>query len=119
MARVKRGNVSRKRHKKILKITKGFRGAASRLFKVANQAAMHALQHAYEDRRKRRRNLRRLWTIRINAAARMQGISYSQLINGLNKAKIEINRKFLADLAVTAPEAFADIAGKAKQALAA
>ncbi|MEB3205817.1 MAG: 50S ribosomal protein L20 [Vampirovibrionales bacterium] len=119
MARVKRGNVSRKRHKKILKITKGFRGAASRLFKVANQAAMHALMHAYVDRRKRRRTMRRLWTVRINAAARINGLSYSQLINGLNKANVEINRKFLADLAVREPQAFADVVSKAKQALAA
>jgi large subunit ribosomal protein L20 len=117
--RVKRGTVSRRRHKKILKLAKGFRGARSRIFKVANEAVMHALHDAYRDRRLRRREMRKLWITRINAAARISGLSYSVFMNGLLKADIQLNRKFLADLAVRQPEAFADLVGKAKVAIAA
>ena len=106
MARVKRGNVARKRRKKILKLAKGFRGSHSKLFRTANQQVMKALRNAYRDRRKKKRDFRRLWITRINAAARMQGISYSQLINKLNKANINLNRKVLAQLAIQDAEAF-------------
>ena len=109
MPRVKRGNVARKRRKKILKLAKGFRGAQSRLFKVANQRVMQALRNAYRDRRKRKRDFRRLWITRINAAARQQGMTYSQLICNMKRANIAINRKMLAQLAVLNPEAFAKV----------
>src|SRR5436190_1615460 len=100
MSRVKRGNVLRKRHKKILKLAKGFRGQRSKLFTVANQAVMKALKYAYRDRRNRRRTLRRLWITRINAAARLHGLSYSRFTFGLKRANIQVNRKMLADIAV-------------------
>lgn len=116
--RVKRGNVSRQRHKKILKLAKGFRGSRSKLFKVANQAVMKSLKYAYRDRRNKKRDLRRLWIARINAAARQHGLSYSRFINGVQKAGINLNRKFLADLAAREPQAFEQLAGKAKAALA-
>jgi large subunit ribosomal protein L20 len=109
MARVKRGNVARKRRKKILKLAKGFRGSHSRLFRMANQQVMKALRNAYRDRRRRKRDFRRLWIVRINAAARQHGVSYSQLINQLKTANIEINRKMLAQLAVVDPDAFAKV----------
>ena len=104
--RVKRGNVLRKRHKKILKLAKGFIGARSRIFKVANQAVMKALKYAYRDRRVVKRNMRALWIVRINAAVREYGISYSRFMNLLKKADIQVNRKMLAELAVNEPEAF-------------
>ena len=104
--RVKRGNVLRKRHKKILKLAKGFIGARSRIFKVANQAVMKALKYAYRDRRVVKRNMRSLWIVRINAAVREYGISYSKFMNLLKKADIQVNRKMLAELAVNEPEAF-------------
>ncbi len=116
MARVKRGNVARKRRKKILKLAKGFRGSHSKLFRTANQQVMKALRNAYRDRRKRKRDFRRLWIARINAASRQQGMSYSQLIGNLKKADIQINRKMLAQMAVLDPASFAKIveaAGKA------
>ncbi|MGG6267635.1 50S ribosomal protein L20 [Leptolyngbya sp. AN03gr2] len=116
MARVKRGNVARKRRKKILKLAKGFRGSHSRLFRTANQQVMKALRNAYRDRRKKKRDFRRLWITRINAAARQQGISYSQLIGKLKKADIVINRKMLAQLAVLDPAGFAKVVEKAVQA---
>ena len=116
MARVKRGNVARKRRKKILKLAKGFRGSHSRLFRTANQQVMKALRNAYRDRRKKKRDFRRLWITRINAAARQQGISYSQLIGKLKKADILINRKMLAQLAILDPAGFAKIVEKAVQA---
>jgi large subunit ribosomal protein L20 len=106
MARVKRGNVARKRRKKILKLAKGFRGSHSRLFRTANQQVMKALRNAYRDRRKRKRDFRRLWITRINAAARQHGISYSQLMGGLKKANIQINRKMLSQMAVLDPAGF-------------
>jgi large subunit ribosomal protein L20 len=116
--RVKRGNVSRNRHKKVLKLAKGFRGSRSKLFKVANQAVMKAMRHSYRDRRNKKRDIRRLWIVRINAAARLQGLSYSRFINGLAKSGINVNRKFLADIAVNSPETFVKIADQVKLALA-
>ncbi len=117
MARVKRGNVLRKRHKKILKLAKSFKGARSRLFVVANQAVMKALKYAYRDRRNKKRNFRALWITRINAAARLNDMSYSRLTNALKKANISVNRKMLADLAVKDPDAFAQIVKTAKAAV--
>ena len=114
MARVKRGNVARKRRNKILKLAKGFRGSHSRLFRVANQQVMKALRNAYRDRRNKKRDFRRLWIARINAAARMHGISYSQLIGKLKKADVQINRKMLAQLAVLDPAGFTKIVDMAK-----
>ncbi len=104
--RVKRGNVLRKRHKKILKLAKGFLGARSRIFKVANIAVMKKLKYQYRDRRNLKRNMRSLWIIRINAAVRELGLSYSRFMNMLKKADIQVNRKMLAELAVNEPEAF-------------
>lgn len=115
MTRVKRGNVARKRRKKILKLAKGFRGSHSRLFRIANQQVMKALRNAYRDRRKRKRDFRRLWITRINAAARQQGFSYSQLMNYLNKADIQLNRKMLAQLAAIDPESFSKVVERATQ----
>lgn len=109
MARVKRGNVLRKRHKKILKLAKSFKGARSRIFVVANQAVMKALKYQYRDRRNIKRNMRALWITRINAAARLNGMSYSRLTNVLKKASIIVNRKMLADIAVRDPLAFTKI----------
>ena len=109
MTRVKRGNVARKRRKKVLKLAKGFRGSHSRLFRVANQQVMKALRNAYRDRRKRKRDFRRLWIVRINAAVRQEGISYSQLTGNLKKANIQINRKMLAQMAVLDPEGFSKV----------
>ncbi|NEO72306.1 50S ribosomal protein L20 [Moorena sp. SIO3H5] len=117
MTRVKRGNVARKRRKKILKLAKGFRGSHSKLFRIANQQVMKALRNAYRDRRKRKRDFRRLWITRINAAARQNGISYSQLMGQMKKANIQINRKMLAQLAVLDPDSFnkvVELAGKAE-----
>lgn len=115
--RVKRGNVSRKRHKKILKLAKGFIGARSRIFKVANCAVMKALKYQYRDRRVLKRNMRRLWIVRINAAVRAQGMSYSRFVNACKKADIIVNRKMLADLAVNDKEAFNVILETAKTAV--
>ena len=109
MARVKRGNVARKRRKKILKLAKGFRGSHSKLFRTANQQVMKALRYAYRDRRNRKRDFRRLWITRINAAARMHGLSYSKLIGQLKKSDIELNRKMLAQMAVLDPDAFSKV----------
>ncbi|OKH19928.1 50S ribosomal protein L20 [[Limnothrix rosea] IAM M-220] len=116
MPRVKRGNVARKRRKKILKLAKGFRGSHSKLFRTANQQVMKALRNAYRDRRKKKRDFRRLWIVRVNAAARMNGISYSQLTHKLKQSNIEINRKMLAELAVVDPAAFTKIVEVAKSA---
>ena len=104
--RVKRGNVLRKRHKKILKLAKGFIGARSRIFKVANIAVMKKLKYQYRDRRVLKRNMRSLWIVRINAAVRELGLSYSKFMNMLKKANIQVNRKMLAELAANEPEAF-------------
>jgi large subunit ribosomal protein L20 len=114
--RVKRGNVLQKRHKKIIKYAKGFRGSKSRLFVAANQAIMQAWKNAYRDRRKRKRDFRSLWITRINAACRLNGISYSAFINLLNKSGIDLNRKVLAELAVHDKEAFAKLVETAKKA---
>lgn len=119
MARVKRGVMVRKRHKKVMEQAKGYRGSRSRHFKVAHEAVMHALADAYRDRRLRKRDFRRLWIVRINAAARQHGMTYSTLMNGLKRANITINRKQLADLAVRDAAAFASLAEQARQALAA
>ncbi len=109
MTRVKRGNVARKRRKKILKLAKGFRGSHSKLFRTANQQVMKALRYAYRDRRKRKRDFRRLWITRINAAARQHGMSYSKLMGNLKKADIQINRKMLAQLAILDAAGFAQV----------
>ena len=114
MARVKKGVNAHKRHKKILKLAKGFKGARSRIFKVANCAVMKALKYEYRDRRVRKRNMRRLWIVRINAAVRAEGMSYSRFVNACKKANIIVNRKMLADLAVNDKEAFAVILEAAK-----
>ncbi|RVU32227.1 50S ribosomal protein L20 [Neptunomonas marina] len=118
MARVKRGVQARRRHKKVLKQAKGYYGARSRVFRVAKQAVIKAGQYAYRDRRQRKRQFRALWIARINAAARINGLSYSRFIAGLKKANIEIDRKVLADLAVYEQAAFAVVVEKAKAALA-
>jgi large subunit ribosomal protein L20 len=115
MTRVKRGNVARKRRKKILKLAKGFRGSHSTLFRTANQQVMKALRSAYRDRKKKKRDFRRLWIARINAAARLHGMSYSKLMGNLKKANIEINRKMLAQLAILDPNGFTKITEIASQ----
>ncbi len=114
MPRVKRGVTARARHKKILKQAKGYYGARSRVYRVAKQAVIKAGQYAYRDRKQRKSQFRALWIVRINAAARMYGISYSRLINGLANANVEIDRKVLADIAVRDIEAFGEIAKIAK-----
>jgi large subunit ribosomal protein L20 len=119
MARVTRGKRRAQRRKKILKQTKGYYGARSRAHRIAKQAVDRSLSFAYRDRRQRKRNFRALWIVRINAAARLNGLSYSRMIEGLKRAGNEINRKMLADLAVREPQAFAELAELAKQALAA
>lgn len=119
MPRVKRGVTARARHKKVLKLAKGYYGARSRVYRVAKQAVIKAGQYAYRDRRVRKRVFRALWIARINAASRENGVSYSRLINGLKKAAIAIDRKILADIAVFDKAAFAQLAEKAKAALAA
>jgi large subunit ribosomal protein L20 len=116
MPRAKGGFRPHLRHKKILKLAAGHRGAYHRLFKRANEGLLHAMWYAYRDRRNRRRDLRRLWIARINAAARLNGLSYSRLMNGLKKAKVDLDRKVLADLAVRDPNAFAQVAEAAKSA---
>jgi len=118
MPRVKRGVQARARHKKILKQAKGYYGARSCVFRVAKQAVIKAGQYAYRDRRQRKRQFRALWIARINAAARINGLSYSRFIAGLKKANIEIDRKVLADLAVYEQGAFTAVVEKAKAALA-
>ena len=119
MARVKRGVQARRRHKKVLSQAKGYYNARRKVFRVANQAVIKAQQYAYIHRKQKKRNFRSLWIVRINAAARQFGLSYSRLMNGLKKAEITLDRKVLADLAVHDIAAFGVIAGKAKDALAA
>jgi large subunit ribosomal protein L20 len=119
MPRVKRGVQARARHKKVLKQAKGYYGARSRVYRVAVQAVTKAGQYAYRDRRQRKRQFRRLWIARINAAARTNGLSYSRFINGLKKACVEIDRKILADIAVYDKGTFTALAEKAKEGLAA
>ena len=118
MARVKRGVVAQARHKKVLKQAKGYYGARRKVYRVAKQAVIKANQYAYRDRRQRKRQFRRLWIVRINAASRQFGLSYSRFMDGLNKAGIEVDRKVLADLAVHDIAAFGALAEKAKANLA-
>jgi large subunit ribosomal protein L20 len=117
MTRVKRGVASHRRHKTVLQSTKGHAGQRHRLIKRAHESRMHALRYNYENRKDRKGDFRKLWIIRINAAARLHGLSYSRLIHGLKLAGIELDRKALADLAVTRPDAFAQVAGQAKAAI--
>ena len=117
MTRVKGGTVTHLRHKKVIKLNKGNFGTRSRLFKRANETMLKSLWYAYRDRRSRRRDLRKLWITRINAGARMNGISYSKLVFAMKKADIQLNRKMLADLAVRDPKAFTSVIEKAKTAL--
>lgn len=114
--RVKAGTVTRRRHKKIIKQTQGFFGTRRKLFRRANEAWMKSMAYAYRDRRNRKRDMRRLWIIRINAAARINGVSYSRLVSDLRKANIAIDRKMLAELAVNNPSAFAAVVQAATQA---
>jgi large subunit ribosomal protein L20 len=114
MTRVKGGPQGHLRHKKILKITKGQRGAKNRLFKRANEAMLKSLWYATRDRRVRKRDLRKLWIARINAAARLNGTTYSKLVAALKKANIDLNRKMLSDLAIRDPQAFAAVIAKTK-----
>ena len=113
MARVKTGVVRRKKHKKVLKLTKGQYGTKSKLYRRANEAMMKSLWYSYRDRRTRRRDLRRLWIARINAAARLNGTTYSRLIHAMKVTSIKLNRKMLADMAVRDPEAFAAVVAQA------
>lgn len=117
MPRVKKGVTAHRRHKKILKLAKGYRGARSKQFKKANELVMKALYYARRDRRAKKGEFRRLWIARINAAARMNGLSYSKLISGLSKAGVAVNRKMLADLAVNDLAAFAKLVEAAKAKL--
>lgn len=117
MPRVKGGTVTRRRRKRILKLAKGYYGAKHLLFKTAKQQVMKSYMYAYRDRRQKKRDFRKLWITRINAAARLNGLSYSVLMNGLKKAEVAVNRKMLADLAVNDPAAFTVLADTAKKAL--
>ena len=118
MARVKRGVIARARHKKILKQAKGYYGARSRVYRVAFQAVIKAGQYAYRDRRQRKRQFRQLWIARINAAARMNGLSYSKFMYGLKLAEVDLNRKVLSDMAINDAEGFAKLAELAKSKIA-
>ncbi len=117
MPRVKRGVTARKRHKKILKLAKGYFGSKSKLFRPANEQVLKSLSYAYRDRKAKKRDFRKLWIARINAAARINGMSYSKLINGLRQAGVDINRKILADMAVKDEKAFGRLVEVAKQKL--
>lgn len=117
MARVKTGVVRRRRHKKVLKLARGFFSARHKHFRKAKEQLERSLVYAYRDRRQKKRDFRRLWIVRINAACRLNDISYSRFINGLNKAKIELDRKILADLAMNDAKAFAALVKQAKDAL--
>jgi large subunit ribosomal protein L20 len=114
MARIKHSAASRKRKKRILKLAKGYRGQKSKIFRRAHEAVMKALQYSYRDRRARKRDFRKLWITRINAAARVHGMSYSKLIGGLRKAGVEVNRKMLAELAVNNESSFSELVRIAK-----
>ena len=118
MARVKGALNTRKRHKKILKLAKGFRGAESKQFRIANQAVMRSMQNAYVGRKRRKRDFRRLWITRISAACKQNGINYSTFMNGLKKAGIDLNRKMLSEMAISDPEGFAKVVEVAKSKLA-
>ena len=119
MTRVKRGVTKHRRHKKILSMAKGYQASQGRQFRRAREALLHAWSHSYRHRRERKRDFRRLWILRINAAARSMGLTYSQLIDGLTKANVEIDRKMLADTAVRDPQAFEKLVSLAKEQLAA
>ena len=116
MPRVKRAVNAKKKRRTILTLAKGYYGAKSRSYRVAKEQVQHSLQYAYRDRKTRKREIRRLWIVRINAAARLNGLSYSVFMNGLKKAEIELDRKVLSDMAVTDPDGFAQLAEKAKVA---
>ena len=116
MARVKGALNTRKKHKKILKLAKGFRGAESKQYRTANQAVMRSMQNAYVGRKRRKRDFRRLWIARISAAAKMNGMNYSTFMNGIKKAGIEMNRKMLSEIAIADPKAFASLVETAKNA---
>lgn len=117
MSRVRRGFKARRRRNKVLKLAKGYRGARSKLFRSATEAVDRALNYAFRDRRVKKRDFRSLWITRINAASRLSGLSYSKFIFGLKKAKVEIDRKVLADIAVSDPKGFMEIAGIAKASI--
>jgi large subunit ribosomal protein L20 len=117
MPRVKRGVPAHKKHKKVLKMAAGFRGTRSRLFRPAHEAVMHSLAYAYRDRRNRKRDMRRLWITRINAAARMHGVSYSVLMHALNVANINVDRKILAEMAVNDEATFSALVKQALEAV--
>ncbi len=117
MARVKRGTHGKKKHRAVLERAKGFRGARSRRFKVAKEAVFHAERYAYRDRRARKGDFRKLWITRINAAARIEGMSYSRLMHGLRLAEVQVDRKNLADLAVRDPKAFGELVAVARTAI--
>ena len=117
MPRVKGGNTTRKRRQKILKLAKGFRGGRSKLYRTAKNAVIKALTYAYRDRRRRKRDFRKLWVIRINAAVREHGLSYSRFIYGLKKANIQLDRRVLANLAIEDPQGFADVVAVVKSVL--
>lgn len=117
MARVKRGVTSHARHKKVIKMAKGYRGRSKNCFRIALQRVEKALQYAYRDRRNKKRDFRGLWIQRINAGARLLGMKYSELINGLNKAGITVDRKIMADLAMNEPASFGSLVDAAKKAL--
>ena len=119
MTRIKRGVTKHRRHKKMLKMTKGHQGVRHTLYRRAHESMIHALRYAYAHRKKRKGDIRRLWNIRINAAARANDISYSKLMHGLGLAGVDVNRKMLADLAVRDPGAFAQVANRAKELLGA
>jgi len=114
MARVKGGNIHKNRRVKVLKLAKGYFGSKHKLYKTASEQVMHSLKYAYRDRRQKKREMRKLWITRINAACRMNDISYSKFINGLNKAGVTINRKMLSEIAIDNPKAFADLVNVAK-----
>ena len=118
MARVKGGTVSRARRKRVLKLAKGYFGSKHTLYKTANEQVMHSFKYAYNDRRKLKGNMRKLWIARINAAARMNGLSYSKMMHGLKLANVDMNRKMLAEMAVNDAEGFATLAEVAKSKLA-
>lgn len=119
MPRAKRATSAKRKHKKVLKLAKGYRGAQSRSYKSAKEQVMHSLAYSYRDRRTKKRNFRRLWIARINAAARLNGLSYSHFIRGLKAADVEIDRKMLSEMAVSDPDGFAELAAVAKEKLGA
>lgn len=119
MVRVKRGKIGRRRHKKVLKAARGFRGSRSKLYRTAKETLLRAGAFAYRDRKQRKRHFRKLWIIRVNAAARANGMTYSRLIDGLNKAGIEVNRKMMSEMAIADPASFSALVDKAKASLSA